>query len=216
MVHEQTPIALEVKSISDCIESVLAQDAPTLLVACSSREDFYRHLSTEFSPASTEEAAGNSEGHSAPLPPLLNPTIRLIARSRNVQLVFTPSLMHLRAYASVLPFGKLQDPPRKLVFLDLLELHRSASEFSAQGISRTLALLVDVAAQCRVPLEIMEVCKPAQVGEDAGTSTSLFAVRVPILSRSPRSGEERAWAGRDVEIKSIMSKWFQVTKMLTG
>ncbi|MCJ1325654.1 hypothetical protein MMC10_002317 [Thelotrema lepadinum] len=215
MVYCHLPRAVELRNISACIRYVLDQEIATLVVICSSREEFLRDLASELSP-SQEPGDGERVDHEIfPTLDLLNPTIKLIARSKHVRVAYVPTLRHLRAYLSSLNSREAaMEANTRLAVLNLLELHRSTSEFSAQGISRTLALLVDTASQNDARLDILEGIEYREVDEASGRPTSHFNEGVPILNGSTRStGDERVWAGRTVEIGSILAKWCKVVKM---
>ena len=214
MVYRLSPRAIEFRAASKCIKYILDQEVPTLVVICCSRDDFLLDLAAELSP-SQSSSAGGSTNIESPTLDLLNPTIKLIAKSKNVRIAFVPTFMHLRAYLSALNSREpAMETHSRLSILHLLEVHRSTSEFSAQGLSRTLALLVDTASQNGVKLDILESIKHREIDQGGVRFASQFKERVPILNGSTRStGDERVWAGRTVEIGSILAKWCKVFKM---
>ena len=218
MAHHSLPLASEFKSLTEGIQYVLSQNIPSLVVVGSDREDFLRDMSSEcFPPPPEASGADGNNPQARSLSPILIPTIRLIARSRNVRVAFVPTLMHFRAYLSTLPtHSGLQSPYRNLFVLNFLHLHRSTSEFSAQGISRSLALVIDSVLQSNLSLRLIEVHPPFQPGEGGEDSNGpVFKERVPILSRGPRSdGSGRVWGGRTVEVGAIIARWCKIDPAL--
>ena len=214
MVGSLSPTAIEFQAISKCIKHILDQEVATLVVVCCSRDGFLRDLAAELSLSQSSSASGSTNIESSTLD-LLNPTIKLIAKSKKIQIAFAPTFMHLRAYLSALSSREAaMEAHSRLSILNLLEVHRSTSEFSAQGLSRTLALLVDTSSHNGVKLDILESTKYGGIDQESDQFVSQFKERVPILNGSTRStGDERAWAGRTVEIGSILAKWCKVFKM---
>ena len=196
--------------------SAIIRDHNIHLIVCSSKKDFIETVIAEIAP----------EGHLAGdrfLSRLTNhPAIRLVRDAEQINLAFTPSLMHLRAHLANLPErghkmakqttagedkGAL---PSSIAIVGLLDLHRSTNNFSAQGISRTAAVAVDAAAQINVQLRIMEVDRPRNTSEEPTTEDqpSPWSENVPLLNSSIRSGgDSRIWAGRSVAYGTILRSW---------
>ncbi|KAI4145554.1 MAG: hypothetical protein LQ340_006235 [Diploschistes diacapsis] len=213
----ESSTAIEFKSLTECIEHLLSKQKPMLVVVGSSHEDFLHNLSSEFAPPYDYNVTGaekNGEERGTALPPLLSPTIKVIARSRNIRLAFASTLMHLRAYLSALNRQGLPTfASQNLVILNLLELHRYTNEFSAQGISRTVAVAVDAAFQHRLKLQIIETSTLQDVGESNDQSATRFEERIPILNGGLRSlGGERVWAGRTIKTGAVLAKWFKLRR----
>ena len=176
----------------------------TTLLVCSTREHFLEQLvAAILSPA---EGNAASEG-----PQFLTKTIGLLSQSSKIKLVFCPSLENLRAYISVLSMAstKPQSNRRPLLgVLNPLALHRSTSEFSAQGLSRTLAAAVEVTAKQGVDLVLCE-CLDAMDGTDGGRE-ALWSVQVPLLNQTARFGaEESTGRGGNVTVKRVAQRWFE-------
>lgn len=96
-----------------------------------------------------------------------------------------------------------------LAVLDLLALHIPTSEFSAQGLSRTLAMTVEVSARERMDLVLCE-CQNAVDPASRETGGRLWYEHVPILNGSVRmGGEDSSWGGRGVPVKRVAERWFQ-------
>jgi len=116
----------------------------------------------------------------------------------------------------------------------LVELHRDTSEWSAQGLSNSLAALVEAGARTEtrvVILESREVNEGVEAGgdeerdvhvedvervtvgenEQRGEVGKWWKERVPMLNGSVRraglEGEDGGWSGRTVAIGSILGRW---------
>ncbi|KAL9044732.1 MAG: hypothetical protein Q9214_002148 [Letrouitia sp. 1 TL-2023] len=162
---------------------------------------------------------------------LLARTIHLLVTSRTVTAAFTPSMPHLRAYLAshrgvgqpVINVTDFQRPssgvPLMAVF-GLIELHRSTSEFSAQGLSRTLAAAVEAASAARMKLIIAEdpILSPGLNDEGKempidGSVEDRWNEQVPVLNGSVRvAGDDRIWAGKTVKVGRILAKWCKIYK----
>lgn len=178
----------------------------TTLLVCSTREHFLEQL--------VAAIRAPAEGNAAPEGSLLltTKTIGLLSQSSKIRLVFCPTLENLRAYISVLSMAntKPQESNRQplLGVLNLLALHRSTSEFSAQGLSRTLAAAVEVTAKQGVDLVLCE-CLDAMDGTDGGRE-ALWSVQVPLLNQTARFGaEESTGRGGNVTVKRVAQRWFE-------
>ncbi|KAI9772548.1 MAG: hypothetical protein M1840_000753 [Geoglossum simile] len=181
----------------------LSSPTKTTLIVCSTRETFLHELLACVTSGSTRHA-------------LVVPTLHLISASRAVQLAFTPTLHHLRAYLSIFPRQKPPTAPDSsefptLALLNPISVHRSLPEFSAQGLSRTFAVAVDAAARSRMRLVVAECAEPnsAQEGDGGGVSKSVWDEQVPLLSGTVRGfgSEEKGWTGRTVKIKRVLERW---------
>lgn len=208
---------------TEFVEYIIKNDAhAATLIVCSTRDDFLDHLSTSVQLQSqTHSRFPPLEGdicRTAPTAchPLLSNTIGFIAKSQRVTVAFCPSIEHIRAYLSVfrgpsrlpahLPERQHQANKYILAILDLVALHYHTPEFSAQGLSRSLALAVEVAAR-----EMMDLvmCECGAVGEEQGHGSRLWHTSVPLLSGSVGSGgERRAWTGQTVKVKRVAQRWF--------
>ena len=204
-------------------------------MVCTTREAFLQDLlqdclnSDQITSPTVELYHSASRTH-----PLLIPTIHLLAMSQTIKVAFVPTISHLRAYlatcSSIESTGGApttyvkQGPGRPiLALLNPLKLHHSTNEFSAQGLSRTLALAVEAAAQLKICLVVAETSvnvtdEDCDVGNRETTSPrSPWSEEVPILNSSIRSGSgDRAWAGRTVELRQIAERWFTFERMIQG
>ncbi|CRG84323.1 hypothetical protein PISL3812_01620 [Talaromyces islandicus] len=207
--------------VADLVDSILNNTSrPAILVVCSTRARFLEQLSAGLSDqkreAQTEASSENSElqcletrAH-ADQHPLLTKTIGVLANSSRVRLVFCPSLEHFRAYLSSLQLAQSTDRnvaacgATSIVVLDLVALHYMSSEFSAQGLSRTLALTVETAARTESSIMLCE-CEDAVVLRNPNRGHRLWDLRLPILS-GPSRPEDGA---RQLSARHVAKRWFR-------
>ncbi|OJJ50883.1 hypothetical protein ASPZODRAFT_21392 [Penicilliopsis zonata CBS 506.65] len=219
--------------VTDFLDYLLHDsERETTLVVCSSRERFLEqlyaaiHLSQPDHGAEEphEQADGDVSSQGFPdislskYQRLLTKTIGLLGRSRRVKLVFCQTVETLRAYISVLPVvwakhapasGEQQVRQPLLAVLNLLELHRLSSEFSAQGLSRTLATMVEMAASVGSDLLLCE-CRDATGVSGIDSGQRLWFGNVPILSSAIRiGGDDGAWSGHGVPVIRVVQRWFE-------
>jgi hypothetical protein len=185
--------------------------------------------------------------------PLLIPTLHQLSCSTTLKLAFCPSLESLRAYLCVynldetLPFdnptpsenatyilgGRTVHRQPLLALLNPINLHRNTSNFSAQGLSRTLASAVEAAhrshqrlilAECPSPVHIPNAegglttndddreMEEAEEGEEQGQMEDPLEQQVAILNVTTRTfgAGERGWAGRTVKLRRIVERWCRV------
>jgi hypothetical protein len=224
-------------SVADFINHILYNNArATTLIVCSTRTQFLEQLAASISLESRlhtrnddeqqqhveEDERADSSSESVERPhPLLTKTIGLIAQSQKVKLIFCPSLEHLRAYLSIFRIPPedrqkgLQEPAipeyrrSSLAILDLVALHSMTSEFSAQGLSRTLAIAVEAAARAATDLVLCE-CNDAVDTRNLERGERLWDLHVPLLSGAVRLGDGRnTWSGRHVSVKRVAQRWFR-------
>lgn len=211
------PVATTSPSLVELINSILkVHTVPTTLVICATRESFLQDLQTDLHRDSPES-----------LHPLLVPTIHLLATTRTIRLAFTSTLGHLRAYlATYQPTietleksSRLQGlaslSPMLLIF-GLVTLHSLSTEFSAQGLSRSLAMAVEAADNAGAKLVLAELRKEGENGTmDTGgngggseTEYDPWRQEVSLLNGSVRFGDDnRPWSGRTVEVRTIVGRW---------
>ena len=180
---------------------------PITLIICSTREQFLERLIAAVRhPADRVVAVPEDQQ-------LLAKTLGLLSKSRNTKLVFCPSVESLRAYITVLGAAttkKLQEESQRplLAVLDLLALHRSPAEFTAQGMSRTLAAMVEATCRQRVEVELCE-CMDSLDSEGNSRGEALWNERVPLANESTLSGSgDSVLKGRLVSFKKIAQRWF--------
>ncbi|KAL8954999.1 MAG: hypothetical protein Q9183_006835, partial [Haloplaca sp. 2 TL-2023] len=156
----QPGIALSPMMCNDFIEYVIHHHLqPTTIVVCSSREAFLENLQSSLQAIGPQQdsTTGERNEDNASLHPLLIPTIHQLSTSRTITLAFAPSLPHLRAYLasyvsmsvskamSVLPRAKPGVQVPMLAVYGLVNLHRTTTEYSVQGLSRSFAIAVEAA-----------------------------------------------------------------------
>ena len=223
------PVVLPCMILAHFLDYILRHHAvPTTAVICSTRESFLEQLYASVSDIDSDEG-----GDYRPAQSLLVPTIYQLATSRTVNLAFAPTLAHLRAYLATFEPNAdshsqtgTQNPnqsvPMLLIF-GVLELHRSTSEYSAQGLSRTLAIAVEGATAACMKLIIAEPLKievsedPMHAtGVDGGLPIDPWKDQIPLLNGSVRFGrEDRIWAGRTVEAARVLSRWCRFIRLHT-
>jgi hypothetical protein len=206
--------------LEDLIDDDLPQD--TTLVICSTKRAFLRQIAPSILkpqaqeiPAS-QEGLDEDEGPQETLPHrFLVPTLGLVAAARALKLAFCPTVKSLRAFVSTFTASTQlssvvdSDVNRSLVVVDLLLLHRNTSDFSAQGLSRTFASVVEAASRNGVDLRLVE-CKDFHNVHDSNRGYDLWAAEVPLLSGSVRLGGNGVnWAARAINIHTIASRWFR-------
>jgi len=145
---------------------------------------------------------------------ILEPILRSLATSQKVKLVFCPTLAVLRGYLSaynahnITQRGCLSDAKTQLIVLDLLALHHGTSEFSLQGLSRTLAAAVSAAYHSEADLKLVE-CKNIHDPTDPNRGPTLWDAEIALLNRSVKlGGEGSRWATRSVSVRKVASRWF--------
>ncbi|KAH8705501.1 hypothetical protein BGW36DRAFT_285067 [Talaromyces proteolyticus] len=211
--------------VADLVDYLLYDSSrPTTLIVCSTRAKFLEQLAASVSKRiresqdqiSSEEPLHSLEANresiqSRPPDPLLTKTIGILANSRSVRLVFCTSLEHLRAYLSSLGTGLRkgsagQDTARgtRIVVVDLVALHYMSTEFSAQGLLRTLALAVETAARITSSLVLCE-CEDAMVARNPNRGQRLWDLHVPIVSGTARLQD----GVRQITVKQVAQRWFR-------
>lgn len=218
-------------SVSKFLTQLLEQHAPpSTLIVCSTREFFLERLLIEFRQESQVLTVSSQKNDTQTTDcSFFPPTLHLIAKSKSISLAFTPTLPHLRAYLATYAHP-ITSPDEQIIYekpgthiptlaiLNPLTLHRPTSDFSAQGLSRTFALLIDAAAREGMQLLVTECHlipedEEMQTDEDGASRTPRdpWSEQVPLLNGSIRfGGEERLWAGRTVEVRKVVSRWFRL------
>ena len=225
------PLALRFTSILHLLD-FLTRDRHEIkvVIICSDRDSFIRgliELVNAPEPNSIQEA--EYELLTALLRHLLTPSINNIALIRNVSVTFMPTLAHLRAYlssgrlilvssqheASEMQASRMQSKPPLVAVYGSLDLHHGTSEFSAQGLSRTMALLVEATWLAGARLVMAECDRNAEQETVEITAAPIndglispFAMKVPVLNRAIGYGrDERYWAGKTVQVGRIWARW---------
>ena len=237
-----TPVVLRPISLLALLEYVLSRHVePSTIVVCSSQEVFLRNLLQ-----SMENEPETDDSYD-----LLTPTLQLIKTSRSVGTVFCPSLQILHAwlcshstqFASIshqksnvpvtLQNGETVSNIPMLVVVNPIALHRDTSAFSAQGLSRAFAAMIETAFRTHKKLFIAE-CSIPNITRDLQTGTTVTNDRdeeeemaeylphqaerahidpwnedVSILNVTTKSfgAGERGWAGRTIKTGQVAGRW---------
>lgn len=157
--------------------------------------------------------------------PLLHAPLIQVVVSRHIRVVFVPTVTHLRAFMASLSSSsfsaasnsKVPAPPVApeptgrlplLLVYGFLELHRGASEWSAQGLSTSVAAIVDAVASStsatgdRLRAAVMEP-RGAAGHDDAD---QFLGEQVPILNGSSLR-DDGTWKGRVTEIRKVFDSF---------
>ena len=230
-----TPTVLHPLTLPGLLHYVLSTQtsaSPTLLIVCSSQDQFLQNLATSLQRDHGEDATNSLEQ-------LVAPTLHNLLSTRHVKLAFCASVQALLAYLTSYgrPGTGLADGAggrERMVLVNPLTLHAPSPSFSAQGLSRTFATAAEVALEKGIDLHVVECegqCGQCveQNGEDAEMERELegnqaenviqdpWEQAVSILNVSARrfgSGSgERAWAGRTITAKRIAGRWFRFHRL---
>ena len=229
------PIALNFTSLLDFLDFLLrGSEVSKQVIICMTREAFVRRL---LNPNSSSDAVVGVELENASavmLQKLLTPNLNNLSKTQRVSITFTPTVLHLRAYLASRDgfldatisgrpeFGMTtKSPPLLIVIYSFLDLHLSTSDFSAQGLSRTMALIVEAVNKAKVRL-LMAECDRAVEQEiqpeedDADTAIGSarqqlinpYTMEVPVLNRALGFGRDGLhWAGKTVQVGRILARW---------
>ena len=246
-----TPLVLEGISLLDFIQYVLnTHNEPSTLIVCSSRETFLGQMQDALNEIPKPQQDGESEEiTNDQVQPNVRkrawrtPTLRLLASSRTVKVVFCQDVPHLRAYLATYAHraskhsdyehstNTASNSGRLLAVLDLINLHRPTSTFSAQGLNRTLATAVEAAHHSNSRLILAEGFSknatvptedPLLFGEEPAPPvlpiTNPWDEEVSILNVTTKSfgAGERGWVGRTVKIRTIAERWCAFQLMPTA
>lgn len=158
------------------------------------------------------------------------PTLRLLASAQTLRLAFCEDVTHLRAYLAAYPYrcaspqktsplpGSSLGHPPTLAILNLIDIHRDTTYFSAQGLNRTFSVAVDGAHKSGSKLVIAECQDTIPVSNDGDTHADdraangledLWDQEVSILNVATKTfgAGERGWVGRTVKLRAIASRW---------
>ncbi|KAH6965695.1 hypothetical protein EDB82DRAFT_309057 [Fusarium venenatum] len=187
---------------------------PTTLIIGSSKAEFHTSLVEDVTRHLTLQEVDTEDSATEPSHVLLKPSLYQIAISRHIRILFAPTVTHLRAYLSVFtPKNSLISAPPNytpdshtplLLVYGLLALHRDASEWSAQGIGNSAALLVDAASRNGFKAAVIEP-KGVSGHEDL---EQLGGEMIPLLNGTAKR-DDGTWSGRTVSIKQVLNRWFK-------
>lgn len=213
------PVVLSPATPTELLQHIISQCRyPTTLVIGCSKEDFLatvvHDIKEDVFQSSTQvvDDPTQPQGHVFLHPP---PLFQL-AISRHIRLVFTPTVTHFRAWMATFSpeDSRVPAPPNhkldsgrtpQLIMYGLLELHRDASEWSAQGISHSAAIFVSSASRSAFQAVLVEP-------EGAGGNQDLdqmFQEQLPLLNGSSKK-DDGSWSGRTVTVGRVLSRWFEM------
>lgn len=219
------PLALAPSSSQAFLHYVLEHNLKaTTLIICSTREAFLADLQEPNHGATgSPEHDSADEVTSEQTDALIYPSLRQIAVSRSVRLVFVSTIPQLRAYLSTYqasinesPDSHTNDAPshrqRLLAIWGILNLHRSGFEYSAQGLCRTLGSAIDAAHFSKQRLILGEmpvttVPADADVADVGNEIRNPWQESVPLLNSSAMHGDGRMLPRRNIQVSAILSRW---------
>ncbi|CAG7995836.1 unnamed protein product [Penicillium olsonii] len=191
--------------LPDLLQQLLESDHNTHLVVCATKSEFLVHLAAAIRKQRADSEAATSHD-------LLTKTIGLLARSSNITVAFCSTLESFRAHIAV--FKPTADEPgsqrrQLLSILDMVALHTTTTEFSAQGLSRTLASVVETAYKAGIDLRLDE-CENALDSSNPLWGRRIWDTNVPLLNGSVRmGGDETNWGARGIPVRRIAERWFE-------
>lgn len=214
------PIVLSPATPSELLSYIIScHRYPTTVIIGSSKPGFHASLIEDIAHHLTingEQHQEDSPRDSSTLSAshgLLKAPLYQIAISRHIRILFAPTVTHLRAYLSVFTpnDSPISAPPNHkpsscapfLLIYGLLALYRDASEWSAQGIGNSSALLVDAASRNAFRAAIIE---PKGVGGHEDLDY-IGGELVPLLNGTRK--DDGSWSGRTVSIKQVLNRWFE-------
>ena len=224
-------ISIKYTSTLALLQSLVNQQTLTTLIICWSRKVFFTQLLTQIlqfnqnqsslqeipssqPDDSDEEPDEEPDEDTQPTPhhPFLTPTLKLLAASSHIQLIYCPTVPTLRAYLSSIsctPTSATRPSTKQnLLILDLLSLHHATSENTLQGLSRTFSTAVSAAHRMHSHLTLLE-CKDITDHSNPHRGSQLWNQEVPLLSGSVKIGADGArWAGRSITVRKIARRWF--------
>ncbi|THV49152.1 hypothetical protein BGAL_0208g00030 [Botrytis galanthina] len=211
---------------------------PTTILICKPRAAFISSLLADVTSSTTPLPSSPTDIPSSPpnpvtstaqpqtsSHPLLIKTLHQISLSRHISLIYIPTISHLRAHLSVHSpesASKIGAPPdqkwdkvgRKramIVVYGLIDLHRDTSEWSAQGLNKSLAGLVEIGGRDkRVVVCLEEREKKTERSElmevDADGNQDITGQtndRNGLKSEENMGGDNRTWKGWDEHVPML-------------
>ncbi len=229
------PLVLEGIDLLGFIQYVLSKHTgPSTLLVCTTKDVFLHQMHSALQgPNGNENLSSSVPDTATSKQAWQTPTLRLLASSKDVRVIFCPDLPHLRAFLATCGYSPTQssefyqvgnDPPTSLLaILNIIDIHRTTSAFSAQGINRTIAAAVEAAFRCRNQLLLAQCAglKAQELPEDSilheQPDPSIADERdkapwdeaVSILNVTTKSfgAGERGWVGRTVSLRRIAGRW---------
>jgi hypothetical protein len=191
------PVVISPVSLSNFLTYTLTLQSRVHLIICSAQPHFLQQLSLEL-----------ESNHS-----LLSPTLNLLARSSTISTAFCPTVQTLLAYLATFPTA-LQDAASRLSTVALifpLSVHSDTAAYSAQGLSRMFASLVEASMRSRVQFLIVEPIEANIEGEGSEETmpNEPWDEHISILNitTSKFRIEQRGWVGRTVSARTVAKRW---------
>ncbi|EFY92468.1 hypothetical protein J3459_002578 [Metarhizium acridum] len=206
------PTILRPVTPSELFQYLIANTTyPTTVVIAWPRDQFTSALVEDIRRQESHLADGNDE----PSHPLLRATLLQTAISRHINIVFAPTVTHLRAHLSTFSAFKsgipapprsdsLREPPALIVY-GLLDIHRDGMEWSAQGISLSTAAFVESAFRNKFRAVVVE----ARRSSDQEELEQSLKENVPVLTGTPLK-EDGSWSGPIVPLSRVLGSWFKI------
>ena len=222
------PQAASYDNVAQMLHDMLLSEYTSIkLIICTKRETFLKQALACPDSIVRSDIGNSPDENGVPLAEhtpdkAISPftsTLGTIAGARKIRMAYCPSIDSLRAYLSTLSYSphseQLRDSRNSLLHvIDALSLHFGTSEFSAQGLSRTLALAVEVAARLKMPLVFSEVGDPHHPGS-AYRGSKLWNAEVSLLSDSVRLGAgSDSWTRTSIPVKSVARRWFHFSESI--
>ncbi len=193
---------------------------PTTVVICASSDDFVRQAvddqdnkDDQDKNEDEDEARADRRDSPAPQPQYRAISLLQVAVARHIRVVFLPTVAHLRGFLAALDIqtSRVAAPPQvpphgagdtALVVYGFLRLHRDTSEWSAQGLAASAAVLAEAGWRTRLQVVLME-------GDSGDGSDGGHEGTVPVLSAVPRKQMQRAgYALRTARVRTVLVRWF--------
>lgn len=184
----------------------------TIIVICHRQSHLLEQLSYET--ISAAEAARSHRRRNRLS--LARPTLNFLKAAQKVRLVYCSNLLRFRAFLTTLPIDNDDEigaeAPARIVIVDMLALHYGTSEFTIQGLCRSLAMVASVQHDIQCHVELVE-CTDVRDSADPGRGHPLWDTQVPLLSSSIKIGDiGKQWASRSTKIRDFADRWFDFVK----
>jgi hypothetical protein len=193
------PIVITPVSLSNFLTYSLRLSNRVHLIICSTQPHFLQQLSLEL-----------DSNH-----PLLSPTLDLLARSSAITTAFCPTVQTLLAYLAAFPVPVTDDitPNNSTIALVFpLSVHVDTAAYSAQGLSRMFASMVEASVRSHSQFLIIEPVTVAHADDENSEETEPkdpWEKHVSILNTTTSKFriEQRGWVGRTVSARTVAERW---------
>ena len=210
------------------VRYLLNHDTPhTNLVICQNRKDFVDGLYGACSLRANDfEDHENVEEEMRALAITAHDSIESIAVSRHIKVTFTPTVSHLRAHLSVICKSTFLSnfranvgsiPSSRLAVFGLISVHRGTSDFSAQGLMRSLSLLLETAQSTEQGVVLAEdllvdVTRSSHQNDLREAISNPWKEIIPLLSSRVlrKTLNVRTPATQDITIEDVLQNWCQI------